>query len=601
MCGITLLVTKQNDKSNDVLRRSLKKIRHRGPDFSGRWSSKDQRVFACHERLAIVKPESGEQPLYNQSNTMVLIVNGEIYNYKELAVKYDLKVDLKSDCDVAVQIFDKTGDIEELCNVLYGVYSFCLFDTKTNKLHIVRDRMGVMPLYIGVGSDSIMISSELKGLTDHNIERMEQFPPGCYLTLSIGEDDASLHQLCGKALSTPPPENGLKHVLFDYKQYWSPLSLQLDASKVPASFELAAKAVHDTLKQATFTRLENCDVPFGVLLSGGLDSSVIASLAAQYVKQRTNSGSGVSVGRLHTFSVGMKSSPDLVAARRVAEFIGSTHHELVFTFDQALQIVHEVIFQLETYDPTTIRSSVPMSLMMRMIKSFGIKMVLSGEGADEIFGGYLYFHHCPSDEEFETETRDKLCQLYHYDILRANKCGAMWGVEVRVPFLSQTVIELALKELPANMKRPIPRPDGDKDVNIEKCLVRYAFRDNYLPEEVLWRQKEQFSDGVGYSWIDGIKKHAEEQIDDLRFARRATVYPFQTPQTKEEMFYRDIFEQEFEAYKPASNRQVSQTAVFTQASVACSTGAGLRWMAAKGQVIADPSGRSVLNIHKPAN
>jgi asparagine synthase (glutamine-hydrolysing) len=604
MCGISLLLAGPNDSERATLPKIFSKmckaIRHRGPDLSGLYTSADGVVFAGHERLAVVRPDSGEQPLVNDAGTLVLIINGEIYNYAQLARQFGFDVEtLKTDCDIVIKLFEHASiarDFAKVLALLHGDFALCLIDTERRVVYAARDRMGVAPLYAGYGENAIVFSSELKGVVAHpGVTRVEQFPVAHMLTLDFSGGVAPLARslIAKHAVSL----TGLAQTLFDYAPYW-----RLEVSRdVAASaewhaqaFEKHVKHVHDTLVAAVHMRVDVCDVPFAVLLSGGLDSSIVAAVAAKHVRE---SGSAWSTVRghdhkIHTYAVGMKDSPDLAAARVVANHIGSIHHEFIFTFEKALHALRDVIEAIETYDVTSIRSSVPMTLLVRMIKAGSTKVILSGEGSDEMFAGYLYFHMAPSAQEMQEETVRKLSQLYHYDVLRANKACAMYGTEVRVPFLDQDVLQAVVHDTPPHFKMPTPQAPGAKP--IEKYLLRKAFED-YLPSSIAWRQKEQFSDGVGTGWIGRLKEYAESNISDARFAERTMRFPFQTPQTKEGLLYREIFEDLF-ANSAVSSGRPSCTAVYTAPSVACSSEVALRWCA-QGNVV-DPSGRSVLSQWK---
>lgn len=596
MCGIALLLVAEPSPSDaQTFAKMCKAVRHRGPDLSGLWRSADNVIYAGHERLAVVRPDSGEQPLLSDDGTLVLIVNGEIYNYEALAKRYDIDfASLKTDCDIVLRLFTHPAfgrNFFRVINALHGDFALCLVDTVARVVYVARDRMGVAPLYAGYGESAIVFASELKGVVAHpGVTRVEQFPVGHGLTLDFSDGVARLARqlIASHAVST----TGLKQTLFDYVSYWQVAS-SVDAVNSnnwqKQEFEKHVKHIHDTLVAAVHMRVDVCDVPFAILLSGGLDSSIVAAVAAKHVR---DSGAAWSTVRghdhkIHTYAVGMSDSPDLAAARVVANHIGSIHHELIFTFEKALHALRDVIEAVETYDVTTIRSSVPMTLLVRMIKAGSTKVILSGEGSDEMFAGYLYFHHAPSPEEMQEETVRKLSQLYHYDVLRANKACAMYGTEVRVPFLDQDVIQAVVHDTPARFKMPTARFAGQQP--IEKYLLRQAFKD-YLPEAICWRQKEQFSDGVGSGWIAKIKQHAETQISDARFQERAVRFPFQTPATKEGYLYREIFEQVF-AHTAVSSGQPSCSAVFTQPSVACSSEQALKWCAQGNDI--DPSGRSV--------
>lgn len=592
MCGIALLLAASSSNAK-TFAKMCKAVRHRGPDLSGLWCSVDGTVFAGHERLAVVRPDSGEQPLLSDDGTLVLIVNGEIYNYESLAQRYDIdSASLRTDCDIVLRLFTHPAfgrNFPRVIAALHGDFALCLVDTVARVVYVARDRMGVAPLYAGYGESAVVFASELKAVVAHpDIARVEQFPVGCTLTLDYSAGVAPLARqlMATHAVST----SGLEQTLFDYAPYWRidvPCNAVGDWHQRP--LEDHVKHIHDTLVKAVQMRVDVCDVPFAILLSGGLDSSIVAAVAAKHVRQSGSAWSAVRGHdhKIHTYAVGMRDSPDLAAARVVANHIGSVHHELLFTFEKALHTLRDVIETIETYDVTTIRSSVPMTLLIRQIKAGSTKVVLSGEGSDEMFAGYLYFHHAPSAQELQEESVRKLAQLYHYDVLRANKACAMYGTEVRVPFLDQDVIQAVVHDTPPHLKMPRAREPGQRP--IEKYLLRMAFK-SYLPDEIAWRQKEQFSDGVGSRWIASIKEYAESQISDARFAERAARFPFQTPATKEGYLYREIFEDIF-ANTAVSSGRPSCSAVFTQPSVACSSEQALKWCAQGNDI--DPSGRSV--------
>ena len=465
MCGIVCAFNTSGDK---LLRTRVlemaKTIRHRGPDWSGIYSNKN--AIIAHERLAIVDPSSGQQPLFSQDDRYILAANGEIYNHKELRDQFpDYKFSTKSDCEVILPLYEKYGP--DFLDKLNGIFAFTIYDSNKDEYFIARDHMGIIPLYIGWDKKNVFyVSSELKAL-EGQCEKIELFPPGQYLISS---------------------ENKFKKwYVRDWEYFENVKSLESDITKLRESLEDAVK------------RQLMSDVPYGVLLSGGLDSSITSAIAKKYSEKRieTDDTQRAWWPQLHSFSVGLKGSPDLAAARKVANHIGTVHHEIIFTIQEGLDAIKDVIYNLETYDITTVRASTPMYLMARVIKSMGIKMVLSGEGADELFGGYLYFHKAPSPKDFHEETVRKLNKLHMYDCLRANKSLAAWGVEGRVPFLDKEFIDVAMSLNPK-----------DKMINgerMEKWILRKAFEE-YLPKEILWRQKEQFSDGVGYSWIDTLKE-----------------------------------------------------------------------------------------------
>ena len=550
MCGIVCAFNASQDSSvirNQVLEMS-KKLRHRGPDWSGIYS--DKNVVLSHERLAIVDPKSGKQPLISKDERYILAANGEIYNHKELrSHTKNFQYQTNSDCEVIISLFDKYRDC--FIDKMNGIFGFVIYDKKENEFFIARDHMGIIPLYIGWDKNKFFyVASELKAL-EGICEKIEVFPPGHYMS---SKD-------------------------FKYKKWYTRTWTDFDKIK---SNETSLDDLRDGLERAVRRQLMS-DVPYGVLLSGGLDSSITSALAKKFSKNRieNNDKSEAWYPQLHSFSVGLAGSPDLKAAKLVSEHIGSIHHEVIFTVQEGLDAIRDVIYHIETYDVTTVRASTPMYLMARMIKSMGIKMVLSGEGADELFGGYLYFHKAPSPEEFHKETVRKLEKLYQYDCLRANKSLAAWGIEGRVPFLDKEFIDIAMKINPADKMITNQR--------MEKWVIRKSFED-YLPKEITWRQKEQFSDGVGYSWIDNLKELVENEVSDKMFANASKKFPFQTPQNKEEYFYRTIFESHFPS-------QASAKTVPSVPSVACSTPIALEWDKSFKN-LNDPSGRSISNIHK---
>ena len=550
MCGIVCAFDLKSTSSElrpQILEMS-KKIRHRGPDWSGVYSDKNSII--AHERLAIVDPTSGQQPLLSDDGSLILAVNGEIYNHEELRHDYvsDYKFKTKSDCEVIIPLFKEMGP--DFINHLNGIFAFALYDNKTSDYFIARDHMGIIPLYMGWDKDgTFYVASELKSL-EGICGKIELFPPGYYLT------------------------NSEKEPVKWYDREWS----KYENIK---NNQTSIEDLHDALSDAVHRQLMS-DVPYGVLLSGGLDSSITSALAKKFSSKRIESNDKKSAWwpQLHSFSVGLEGSPDLKAAKLVADHIGTIHHEVKFTIQEGLDAIREVIYHLETYDVTTIRASTPMFLMARAIKSLGIKMVLSGEGADELFGGYLYFHKAPSARDFHEETVRKLNKLHQYDCLRANKSLAAWGIEGRVPFLDKEFIDVAMR---LNPKDKMITPQ-----RMEKWLLRKAF-ESYLPESIVWRQKEQFSDGVGYSWIDTLKKTVEENISDNMIENAHFRFPTQTPQNKEEFYYREIFEDHF----PSDGAALSVPSV---PSVACSTPIALEWDETfKNQN--DPSGRAVKKVH----
>lgn len=553
MCGIVCLFdAKQKTESlrSQVLEMS-KKIRHRGPDWSGVFQ--DDFTIMSHERLAIVDPTSGKQPLYTKDEKVVLAVNGEIYNHQSLREEFpDYEFQTQSDCEVILALYQKYG--KNFFEKLNGIFAFALYDAEKKVFLVGRDHIGVCPLYHGWDKNgNYYVASELKAL-ESICNKVETFLPGHFL---YSEDGYELQQWYQR----------------DWESYDNVKDNTTDIALLRKSLE---EAVHRQLMT---------DVPYGVLLSGGLDSSIISAITAKYSRQRIESGDTQEAWypRLHSFAVGLVGSPDLEAARMVAEHIGSVHHEIHFTVQEGLDAVRDVIYHLETYDVTTVRASTPMYLLARVIKSMGIKMVLSGEGSDELFGGYLYFHKAPNAEEFHKETVRKLGKLHLYDCLRANKALMSWGIEGRVPFLDKEFMDVAMRINPQD--KMVNKTEG----KIEKWVLRKAFED-LLPERVVWRQKEQFSDGVGYSWIDSLKAVAEKEVTDEMMANAQYKFPINTPQNKEEYRYRCIFEEHFPS--DAAARTVPSVP-----SVACSTPVALEWDEAF-KTMNDPSGRAVATVHQ---
>ena len=551
----------------DKALRMSQKIRHRGPDWSGIYCGGS--AILAHERLSIVDPESGGQPLYSPDRKQVLAVNGEIYNHQEIRRRYagEYEFQTGSDCEVILALYKEKGI--DFLEDLSGIFAFALYDEEKDAFLIARDPIGVIPLYIGYDSDgTVYVASELKAL-EGQCERYEPFLPGHYLW---SEDLGVKSEECKLPL----------------KRYYRRDWFEYDAVKNnPAS----VANIHDALTAAVKRQLMS-DVPYGVLLSGGLDSSVISAIAEKFSEHRIedNSQTRAYWPRLHSFAVGLKGAPDLAKAKMVADHIGTVHHEINYTIQEGLDAIRDVIYFIETYDVTTVRASTPMYLLARVIKSMGIKMVLSGEGADEIFGGYLYFHKAPSAKDFHEETVRKLSKLHYYDCLRANKSLAAWGVEGRVPFLDKEFLDVAMRTNP-EAKMCGPKKNGEPGFEIEKKIVREAFAD-MLPEEIAWRQKEQFSDGVGYSWIDTLKKITSEAVTDEQMAHAAERFPINPPLNKEEYYYRSIFAEHFPSDSAA--RSVNQ-----EASVACSTAIALEWDAAFKNMN-DPSGRAVKGVHEQA-
>ena len=553
MCGIVCafeLKQKAETLRPQILEMS-KKIRHRGPDWSGIYA--DEKAILSHERLSIVDPVSGKQPLFSEDKKLVLAANGEIYNHRALRKQFDGKYNFQteSDCEVILALYKEKGT--SFIDEMNGIFGFALYDADKDEYFVARDHMGIIPLYMGWDTNgTFYVASELKAL-EGVCTKIELFPPGHYLSSKDG-------------------------VLTKwYSRDW----MEYDAVK---ENQTSIDELHDALEAAVHRQLMS-DVPYGVLLSGGLDSSVTSAIAKKYAEKRIESDDTTDAWwpQLHSFSVGLKGSPDLAAAQLVADHIGTVHHEIQFTIQEGLDAIRDVIYNLETYDITTIRASTPMYLMARVIKSMGVKMVLSGEGADELFGGYLYFHKAPNDKEFHEETVRKLSKLHMYDCLRANKSLAAWGIEGRVPFLDKEFMDVAMRINPK-----------DKMINgerMEKWVIRKAF-ENYLPESVAWRQKEQFSDGVGYSWIDTLKEVVEEEVTDEQLANAHYKFPIQTPTNKEEFYYRSIFAEHFPS-------DTAAWSVPQEASVACSTKIALEWDEAFKNMN-DPSGRAVANVHEDA-
>lgn len=566
MCGFTAIIkpkdifgTLSENTQKEIREKALRmsaKIRHRGPDWSGIYCGEN--AVLAHERLAIVDPLSGRQPLYSADGTKVLAVNGEIYNHQEIRRRFAGQYEFQtgSDCEVILALYERYGT--DFIDQLNGIFAFVIYDSSTGEYLIARDHVGVIPLYIGHDSDgTVYVASELKAL-EGQCESYEPFPPGHCLT---GKDG-------GK------PQRWYNRDWEDYDSMkWS-----------TSDRKEAVQQVKDGLMAAVKRQLMS-DVPYGVLLSGGLDSSVVSAIAKMYAAKRVESNDENDAWwpRLHSFAVGLKGSPDLAKARDMAEYIGTVHHEVNYTVQEGLDAIRDVIYYIETYDVTTVRASTPMYLLARVIRSMGIKMVLSGEGADEIFGGYLYFHKAPSAKAFHEETVRKLSKLYMYDCLRANKSLMAWGIEGRVPFLDKEFMDTAMRIAPALKMCP--------GTTIEKGVVREAFAD-MLPESVAWRQKEQFSDGVGYSWIDTLKEVTAAAVSDEQMAHVAERFPINPPKNKEEYYYRSIFEEHFPSESAAKS-------VPSEASVACSTAIALEWDEAFKNMD-EPSGRAVKGVHEQA-
>lgn len=551
MCGFVGAFELQQSSSElrPQLLKMSKKVRHRGPDWSGIYCG--EKAILAHERLAIVDVASGKQPLYSKDGNLILAVNGEIYNHREIRKQYEGKYEFltQSDCEVILALYrDKGPGFMEDLN---GIFAFCLYDKEKDVFMVGRDHIGIIPLYMGRDeAGTFYVASELKALEPY-CKELDLFPPGHYLY---------------------SPEGELKRW---YTRDWMSYEAVKDNT---TSIDDLRQALEDAVQRQLMS-----DVPYGVLLSGGLDSSVISAIAKRFAAKRIESGNKNDAWwpQLHSFAVGLVNSPDLVAARKVADYIGSVHHEIHFTIEEGLDAVSDVIYHLETYDVTTVRASTPMYLMARIIRSMGIKMVLSGEGADELFGGYLYFHKAPNAQAFHEETVRKLDKLHLYDCLRANKSLAAWGVEGRVPFLDKEFMDVAM--------RLNPQDKMAGNGKMEKWVIRKAF-ESYLPESVAWRQKEQFSDGVGYSWIDTLKALAGEKISDKQMEEATIRFPINPPMNKEEYLYRSIFSEHFPS--DAAARTVPSVP-----SIACSTPTALEWDEAFKRS-ADPSGRSVASVHK---
>ena len=557
MCSIFgILEIKENPEQlrRQALEMSRRQL-HRGPDWEGIYQG--EHAIIVHERLSIVDPSNGAQPLYNNNRTHVLAANGEIYNHRQLKaeLKDAYEFSTGSDCEVILPLyaeFKKTGEI--FLDRLIGDFAFMVYDAEDNSYFIARDHMGIVPLYVGQDhAGRFYVASEMKALTPV-CDAVKEFPPGCYLYSKDGSDFKTY-----------------------YKRDW----MEYDNVKNNTTYiEELKEALMDSVKRQLM-----CDVPYGVLLSGGLDSSVISAIAKFYAQGRVEDDGKTQAWfpRLHSFAIGLKDAPDLKKARVVADYLGTVHHEINYTVQEGIDALRDVIYHIETYDVTTIRASTPMFLMARYIKAMGIKMVLSGEGSDEIFGGYLYFHKAPDSKEFHEELVRKLSQLHLYDCLRANKSLMAWGVEGRVPFLDKKFLDVAMRINPKDKMCP--------GKTIEKKVLREAFT-GMLPDDVLWRQKEQFSDGVGYSWIDALRDYAEQQVSDVKFEQRAVRFPVNTPVTKEAYLYREIFEELFKLPSAVSTVPYGK-------SVACSTETAIAWDE-KFKNMADPSGRAVTDVHDDA-
>ena len=593
MCGIVSIfnIQEQTPELRQQALRMSQKIRHRGPDWSGIYCGGS--AILAHERLSIVDPESGRQPLFAPDKKQVLAVNGEIYNHQNIRARFAGKYQYQtgSDCEVILSLYremrkDSDFDtliykgedalharITQMLEELNGIFAFALYDVERDEFLIARDPIGVIPLYIGYDKDGkVLVASELKAL-EGQCDHYEPFLPGHYY---YSKNPGMKRYYTRDWFEYAAMQNKYK---IDDKQ-----NAAEQLKNAEPQEKAAVKEIHDAL-EASVKRQLMSDVPYGVLLSGGLDSSVISAVAEKFSSTRVENGGETKAywPRLHSFAVGLKGAPDLAKARLVADHIGTVHHEINYTIQEGLDAIRDVIYFIETYDVTTVRASTPMYLLARVIRSMGIKMVLSGEGADEVFGGYLYFHKAPDAKAFHEETVRKLGKLYLYDCLRANKSLAAWGIEGRVPFLDKEFLDVAMGMNPVLKMCP--------DKTIEKKVVREAFAD-LLPEEVAWRQKEQFSDGVGYSWIDTLKQITASAVSDEQMAHAAERFPINPPQNKEEYYYRSIFAEHF----PSDSAAKSVPSV---PSVACSTAEALAWDASfKNQN--DPSGRAVAGVHEQA-
>lgn len=554
MCGFVgaFELTQDLEVLRSQVLKMAKKIRHRGPDWSGIYCG-DKAVLA-HERLSIVDITSGGQPLYSKDKKLVLAVNGEIYNHRSIRAKYADKYEFQSqsDCEVLLALYQDKGI--DMLEDLNGIFAFALFDIENNRYIIGRDHMGIIPLYIGYDkAGQLYVASELKALEGF-CPNIKEFPAGHYLDSREGE------------------------VKQWYKRDWMAYDNVKDN---PTNIDVLRKGLEDAVHRQLMS-----DVPYGVLLSGGLDSSIISAVAKKFAARRVENDNETEAWwpQLHSFAIGLKGAPDLIAARKVAEHIGTVHHEINFTVEEALDALSDVIYHIETYDVTTVRASTPMYLLARFIKSMGVKMVLSGEGSDEIFGGYLYFHKAPDAKALHEETVRKLDKLHLYDCLRANKTLSAWGVEGRVPFLDKEFMDIAMRINPADKM-------CGRNGKIEKHILRQAF-EGYLPESVTWRQKEQFSDGVGYNWIDSLREMAEKKVSDKQMERAAERFPINPPMSKEEYWYRTMFEEHFSSASAAST-------VPSVPSVACSSAVALEWDESFKNRI-DPSGRAIKSVHAEA-
>ncbi|EDK26416.1 asparagine synthetase B [Vibrionales bacterium SWAT-3] len=553
MCSVFSILDIKSDAAalRPIALEMSKKLRHRGPDWSGIYAS-DKAILA-HERLAIVGLNSGAQPLYSQDKNHILAVNGEIYNHKELRARYEDKYQFQtdSDCEVILALYQEMG--ADLLEELNGIFAFVLYDEEKDEYLVGRDHIGIIPLYQGYDEHgNYYVASEMKALVPV-CKTISEFPPGSFYSSKDAEPQ--------------------RYYIRDWNEY---AAVQGNST----SKEELTEALEAAVKRQLMT-----DVPYGVLLSGGLDSSITSAVAKRYAAMRIEDDEQSEAWwpQLHSFAVGLEGAPDLIAAREVADKIGTVHHEMTYTIQEGLDAIRDVIYHIETYDVTTIRASTPMYLLARKIKAMGIKMVLSGEGADEIFGGYLYFHKAPNAKEFHEETVRKLLALNMFDCARANKSLAAWGVEGRVPFLDKEFIDVAMR------LNPEDKMCGNG--KMEKHILRECFED-YLPDSIAWRQKEQFSDGVGYDWIDTLKATAEAKVTDKQMETAQFRFPYNTPTTKEGYAYREIFEELFPLESAAE-------CVPGGPSVACSSAKAIEWDESFQNCV-DPSGRAVQAVHNDA-
>lgn len=492
--------------------RQSAKQRHRGPDHTGLVADEDEGFVLVQERLCVIGVKTGTQPFVSQDGQVLLVANGEIYNYLLMAQEINDALEAgestytpRSDCDVIIAYYEKFG-VDALMKNILGMFAFVLYDKKNGCILVARDPIGIVPLYSGKDVEgNLWIASEMKCLVEKCSE-VEIFPPG--------------HMYYGS-------REKLKPVSY-FESDW-----MYEIPRAKVDLERLKKSLEDAVESHL-----QCDVPMGALLSGGLDSSLIASIATKIMKKRHGPDY-----RLKTYSVGLVGGPDFKFARMVADYIGSDHTEVYFTIDEGLNYIRDAVLHGETYDITTVRCTIPLLLLSRYIKSEGIKMVLSGEGADELFGGYLYFHQAPNAEEFHFETVKRVQNLHYSDCLRANKGTSAWGLELRVPFLDTDFVNYVMSIRPEDRK-PQNKINGLVQP-MEKYILREAFAEDYLPQKVLWRQKEQFSDGVGYTWIDTITKYAASHISDVEFSSAAARFPINPPPTKEAYYYRQIFEELF--------------------------------------------------------